>query len=58
MNGCCGGFGYAIPGPKRKQLNDLLKRKKFHLMTLEEGNFTVCTCETTNVVFLESPNVP
>jgi len=45
----CGITEQGMPENYKEQLFQIIKDKKFYLTDIEDGNFTVCECETTYV---------
>ena len=51
VNSCAAGLSYGMPTKMLLKIYDVIKKKKFKMAGIEESNFGLCTCETTNVLF-------
>ncbi len=55
INTCGAPLYYGMPANMLSEIQNVLKRKRFKMAGIEEGNFVLCTCEATNLVlFAES----
>jgi len=50
---CCASFDWGMPDAERRQLHALLVRKQFRLTGWQDGNFTICTCESRQLRLLK-----
>ena len=51
VNTCAAPLHYGMPTNNLSEIREVLKRKRFKLAGIEDDNFILCTCETTNLVF-------
>jgi len=51
VDSCAAGLSYGMPKKMLLKIYDIIKKKKFKMAGIEEKNFVLCTCETTNVLF-------
>lgn len=49
---CGGPFSWGMPDEAREKLATLIESKGFHMAGPEDGNFGICTCESTKVRLL------
>jgi hypothetical protein len=52
VNTCCAPLHYGMPKQMLSQIEETLKKKRFKMATVEDNHFILCTCDTTNLVFL------
>jgi hypothetical protein len=51
VNTCTAPLYYGMPTKMLSEIQDVLKKKRFKMADIEEGNFVLCTCEATNLIF-------
>lgn len=51
---CCGGTSkMGMSEAEFKKLREIIRQKRFHMTDHNEGNFCICTCQSTQVRLLE-----
>jgi len=51
VNTCAAPLHYLMPKEMLSEIEEVLKTKRFKMAGIDDNNFILCTCETTNLVF-------
>ncbi|GEM_PF-3954285 len=54
INTCMAPLYYGMPSNRLSVIHELLKKKRFKMAGIEENNFVLCTCESTNLTFFSA----
>src|SRR5262249_40043959 len=51
VNTCGAPLHYLMPKEMVSEIEEILSKKRFKLVGIDDNHFILCTCETTNLVF-------